>query len=408
MNIFISFLVIAISFNRPQFCPNTTWNPIGITFADNNAIGRKPYGMFVNINNTVYVPNRQNSIINVWLEGNSAPIIYSIINSGLYSIFVTSDEDFYFSYGGGGVNKVILNNATILSTVYFNGACWNIFIDTNNSLYCALSSQHQVIKRSLNSSDNNLSVVAGTGCPGFLPYMLYGPSGIFVDINFNLYVADSDNDRIQLFQPGNLNGTTVAGNGAPGTIELSYPVSVVLDADGYLFIVDCQNNRIVGSGPNGFLCIVGCSGGWGSGSDQLFYPYNMAFDSYGNIYVADTYNSRIQKFYVSGNFCNLSTTTNTMGNITTTLQINSLLTTTPSIGNVALTSNQLNSSEIGPNAVSLFITTNNAIYVVEPSYNSIQVLLADSGNLLGTISGGVCADIDPRSIKPTVGSDRNR
>ncbi|CAM4828503.1 unnamed protein product, partial [Rotaria magnacalcarata] len=247
MNIFISFLVIAISFNRPQFCPNTTWNPIGITFADNNAIGRKPYGMFVNINNTVYVPNRQNSIINVWLEGNSAPIIYSIINSGLYSIFVTSDEDFYFSYGGGGVNKVILNNATILSTVYFNGACWNIFIDTNNSLYCALSSQHQVIKRSLNSSDNNLSVVAGTGCPGFLPYMLYGPSGIFVDINFNLYVADSDNDRIQLFQPGNLNGITVAGNGAPGTIELSYPVSVVLDADGYLFIVDCQNNRIVGS-----------------------------------------------------------------------------------------------------------------------------------------------------------------
>ncbi|CAM2729577.1 unnamed protein product, partial [Rotaria socialis] len=242
--------------------------------------------------------------------------------------------------------------------------------------------------------------------------MLYSPSGIFVDINFNLYVADSDNDRIQLFQPGNLNGTTVAGNGAPGTIELSYPVNVVLDAAGYLFIVDCQNNRIVGSGPNGFLCIVGCSGGWGSRSDQLFYPYSMAFDSYGNIYVADTYNNRIQKFYVSGNFCNLSTTTNTMGNITTTLQINSLLTTTPSIGNVALPSNQLNvslnqprfcalatwspdgitiadSSEIGPNAISLFITTNNTIYVVEPSYNNIQVLLADNGNLLGTISGGV-------------------
>ncbi|CAM4977714.1 unnamed protein product, partial [Rotaria socialis] len=317
-----------------------------------------------------------------------------------------------FFYGGGGVNEVILNNATTLSTVYFNGACWNIFIDTNNSLYCALSSQHQVIKRSLNSSNNNLSVVAGTGCPGFLPYMLYSPSGIFVDINFNLYVADSDNDRIQLFQPGNLNGTTVAGNGAPGTIELSYPVNVVLDAAGYLFIVDCQNNRIVGSGPNGFLCIVGCSGGWGSRSDQLFYPYSMAFDSYGNIYVADTYNNRIQKFYVSGNFCNLSTTTNTMGNITTTLQINSLLTTTPSIGNVALPSNQLNvslnqprfcalatwspdgitiadSSEIGPNAISLFITTNNTIYVVEPSYNNIQVLLADNGNLLGTISGGV-------------------
>jgi tripartite motif-containing protein 71 len=161
---------------------------------------------------------------------------------------------------------------------------------------------HQVIKRSLNSSDNQLTTVAGIDCPGFLFNMLYYPSGIFVDINFNLYVADSGNNRIQLFQSGQLNGTTVAGNTAPGTIALNFPTGIALDADGYLFIVDSDNNRIVGSGPNGFRCVAGCSG-HSSLSNQLYNPQSMAFDSYGNIFVTDTGNGRIQKFLLATNSC---------------------------------------------------------------------------------------------------------
>jgi sugar lactone lactonase YvrE len=133
--------------------------------------------------------------------------------------------------------------------------------------------------------------------------MLYNPQGIYVDINFNLYVADSRNNRIQLFQSGQLNATTIAGNGAPETIMLNNPTDVVLDADGYIFIVDSKNYRIVGSGPNGFRCIVGCSGASGSLSNQLNSPQAMAFDSYGNIFVTDYNNNRIQKFLLATNSC---------------------------------------------------------------------------------------------------------
>ena len=132
---------------------------------------------------------------------------------------------------------------------------------------------------------------------------LIDPHGIYVDINFDLYVADSGNNRIQLFRSGDLNGITLAGNGAPGTITLRYPTAVVLDNDGYLFIVDSGNNRIVGSGLNGFRCLVGCSGTSGSESNQLSWPKSMAFDSYGNMFVADTGNSRIQKFLLNSNSC---------------------------------------------------------------------------------------------------------
>lgn len=100
-----------------------------------------------------------------------------------------------------------------------------------------------------------------------------------------------------------MNATTVAGRQAPETITHRYPTDVVLDVDGYLFIVDSGNNRIVGSGSTGFRCIVGCSGTGGLGSNQLYIPQIMAFDSYGKIYITDCGNNRTQKFLLATNSC---------------------------------------------------------------------------------------------------------
>ena len=127
----------------------------------------------------------------------------------------------------------------------------------------------------------------------------------FVDTNFDLYVADQYNHRIQLFHLGQINGTTVAGNTSPNlTISLYYPRDVILDGNKYLFITDGDNHRIIGSDENGFRCIVACSMSSGSTSNQLNQPRGIAFDSFGNLFVVDTYNNRIQKFCLSTNFCN--------------------------------------------------------------------------------------------------------
>jgi DNA-binding beta-propeller fold protein YncE len=299
------FFLIAVSFNQPKFCPSATWNATGTTFANSTFVGSYPYGIFVNINNTVYVAAGRTSLIKIWFEGNNIPTtinatVYSYMY--IYSLFVTITDDIYININDD-VEKWSLNSGSNFSTLNTGGMCFGLFIDSNNSLYCSLYSLHEVIKRSLNSTDYQTTIVAGSSCPGFLPNKLNYPEGIFVDTNFNLYVADSNNQRIQMFQSGQLNATTAAGNGAPGTITLSYPTDVILDADGYLFIVDSDNQRIIGSGPAGFRCVVGCSGAIGSGSNQLFYPQNMAFDSYGNIFVVDCYNNRIQKFLLVTNSC---------------------------------------------------------------------------------------------------------
>ena len=181
--------------------------------------------------------------------------------------------------------------------------CSGLFVDINNNLYCSQNSLHQVLRKSLNVTSSALTIVAGTGCTGSASHLLAHPRGIFVTQNLDLYVADSSNDRVQLFRSGELNGTTVVGSQASGTIVLNCPTAVVVDADGHLFITDQYNHRIVGSGPYGFRCVAGCSGTSGSGSDSLNNPSSLSFDRDGNIFVADQNNSRIQNFLLLNNIC---------------------------------------------------------------------------------------------------------
>jgi len=167
-----------------------------------------------------------------------------------------------------------------------------------------LAGRHQVITKATNNGTNTYTIVAGTGSAGNALNTLDDPCGIFVDITFDLYVADCGNDRIQLFRSGKITGITVAGNGSSNiTINLNCPTAIVLDADNYLFIVDSRNHRIIRSASNGFQCVAGCSGSSGSASDQLNNPWSLSFDSYGNIFVTDQDNNRIQKFVLSTNSC---------------------------------------------------------------------------------------------------------
>jgi hypothetical protein len=300
-------LILAFSFNQPTFCATATWNQNAITFANNFTIGLLPRTIFVNKNNTVYFAHRHTNQISVWFNDSINPTKIITGNfSTPYSLFVTNNGDIYIDNGGsnGRVDKWISNTNTFVPVMNVNSSCMGLFIDINDSLYCSMNNLHQVVKRWLNDTlMTSNTIVAGTGTQGSAPDELYNPYGIFVDVNFDLYVADGANHRIQLFQSGKLNATTVAGNETKNpTITLRWPNGIVLDAEKYLFIVDNNNHRIVGSGPNGFRCLVGCNG-TGSQSNQLRFPYTLSFDSSGNMFVADEHNHRIQKFLFFENSC---------------------------------------------------------------------------------------------------------
>ncbi|CAF1482411.1 unnamed protein product, partial [Rotaria sordida] len=289
-----------LSFNQPKFCPTPVWNPNGITFANRTTVDEDPVNIFVDTNNTVYITSGQSNKIFVWFNDSIHPTkIISGDFSTPESIFVTNNADIFIANGVSEyrVDKWISNTNTTVTVMNTIEYCLSIFVDINDTLYCSMKEYHQVVKRWLNENLTTTTVVAaGTGFWGSGSNELQHPFGIFVDVNFDLYVADCGNDRIQLFQSGQLNGTTVVGvSSSNPTISLSRPSGIVLDADKYLFIVDSDNHRIIRSGPNGFQCVVGCSER-GSQSNQLLMPKTLSFDSYGNMFVSDVENKRILKY----------------------------------------------------------------------------------------------------------------
>ena len=305
----------ALSFNRPRFCPNASWNPNAMTFANSSTIGNNPRDIFISTNNTVYATSRGIHHAVVWNAGNGVPI--RTISSNLTdprSLFVTTAGDIYVDADGstGRIDKWTWNSTSGIPVMYTCNKCLDIFVDNDDNLYCSMHDGHQVVRISLQNASNALTIVAGTGSAGSASNKLDRPWGIFVDLNFDLYVADHWNHRIQLFRLGQLNAVTVAGNrSANVTITLDRPSGIVLDADGYLFIVNYANHRVVGSGPNGFRCLVGCSGN-GAAPNQLSHPTSLSFDGDGNIFVIDEGNHRIQKFLLSTNSCSECSTMKAM------------------------------------------------------------------------------------------------
>ncbi|CAF0882064.1 unnamed protein product [Adineta steineri] len=371
-----------ISFNQPKFGAYATWDNIGITFANSSTVGTNPYGIFVDTNNTVYVANKANNQIQVWLSGSSIPT--RNITTGVtspYSIFATITGDIYVDngYTNNRVDKWASYGNISSSVMQVQGACYDLFIDVNNTLYCSLYTQNQVAIKSLNGNSSMWIVAAGTECSGSTSNTLNNPRGIFVDINLNLYVADCGNDRVQLFLSGQVTATTVAGSTATGTISLDCPSDVALDGGGYLFIVDSNNNRIIGSGPNGFRCIIACASTSGSASNQLSSPSTFSFDSYGNIFITDQGNSRVQKFYLTTNI--YSTTINQPSFCPSTTWYTNAITFA-------------NSSMVGSIVFGVFVSINNTVYVANQQTNQVVIWYEGSTNPDKILSGSLSTPFD--------------
>jgi sugar lactone lactonase YvrE len=151
------------------------------------------------------------------------------------------------------------------------------------------------------------------------------PSGIGVDGNGNVYVADTNNDTVRKVTPAGV-VTTVAGlagvsgsaNGSGSTARFNLPDGLVSDANGNLFVAD-QNEIIRTVSAAGAVAsfagsVSDAGSSDGAGSAALFYnPTGLALDALGNLYVADSYNDIIRMVAPSGVTTTLAGRVSTQG-----------------------------------------------------------------------------------------------
>ena len=167
-----------------------------------------------------------------------------------------------------------------------------------------------------------IATIAGNGAGGYggdggpaIAASLYQPGAVAVDASGDVFIADTDNGRIREVATNGVI-TTVAGNGYNGyagdlslatNASLNYPSGVAVDAYGNLFIADTDNQRVRKVDTNGIITTVAGNGTNGYAGDSglatnasLFSPASVAVDGLGNLFIADMDNQRVRKVDTHG------------------------------------------------------------------------------------------------------------
>ena len=209
---------------------------------------------------------------------------------------------------------------------------YGVTIDSRGIVYIADSYNHRIRKV---DTDGIITTFAGTGEEGYggdggpaAEAQLNWPTGVAVDDNGNVYIADRNNERIRKVATSGII-TTYAGTGEYGYDDdhenkpateatLNWPTGITLDGDGNLYIADSYNHRIRKVATSGIITTyAGISRSRDEdlsapiddtdiGDDglaieaKLNWPNGVAVDENGNLYIADWNHHRIRKVDTSG------------------------------------------------------------------------------------------------------------
>jgi sugar lactone lactonase YvrE len=236
------------------------------------------------------------------------------IVSGTYSItiapvplIITIAGTGTSGYGGDG------GPATSAPVSYPHG----VAVDGSGNIFIADTNNNRV--REIVKATGTIITVAGTGTRGFsgdggpaTAAWLNGPYGVAVDSSGNLFIGDSNNQRVREVVAATGNIITIAGTGIYGmsgdggpatSAQLFDPSGVAVDASGNLFIGDYGNERIRELvAATGNLITIAGNGTQGYSGDggpataaKLSGPFGVTVDANGNVFFADAYNNRIRE-----------------------------------------------------------------------------------------------------------------
>lgn len=230
----------------------------------------------------------------------------------------------YFSSGGsssGSIRKI--TPAGVVSTVTTDCGAnpldgpTGVAVDSQNNVYIANTNQNEICKLTGSGAG---SVLVSSG--------LQEPRGIAVDGGGNVYVADSFNEVVRKITPAGSMTTLAGGLTTRGNLDavgssarFRRPNGVAVDISGNVYVADEENHtirKITAGGTVTTLAGLGPDFGYadGTGSTAKFYgPSGSVADGQGNLYIVDSYNYVIRKVTPAGVVTTLAGSPGQRGNL---------------------------------------------------------------------------------------------
>jgi uncharacterized protein (TIGR03663 family) len=175
--------------------------------------------------------------------------------------------------------------------------------------YGALPSEEVLVADPYEGKKANLVPENVIGTLGSEPGQFQKPRNLAVAADGTLYVADTENHRIQHIQT---DGTVLhmwgsfadSSKGAAPGGTFYEPWGIALGADGSVYVADTWNHRVQKFSPSGQFLTMWGTFGQAESPTAFWGPRGLAFDSQGRLFVTDTGNKRVVIFDVDGNYIN--------------------------------------------------------------------------------------------------------
>lgn len=170
-----------------------------------------------------------------------------------------------------------------------------VSVDSNGEVLVADTHFYRVL---VYGTDGTLHRQVGDGVQGSTPGRFGYPTDAVRDRRGNYYVAEyGDFDRVQVFDPEGAFIRQWGGHGyEPG--EFLRPRALLIDDRDHLYVADSCNHRIQVFDLEGSL--LHTWGRRGAGLGEFSYPYDLALGPDDSLYVCEYGNSRVQKFSREG------------------------------------------------------------------------------------------------------------
>ena len=261
---------------------------------------------------------------NIFIADSNNGRIRKIATNGIITT-VAGNGTAGFAGDGGPATGAQLNRPTGVAV----DAAGNLYIvDGNNSRIRVVN------------TGGVISTIAGTGVNGFsgdggpaTAAQLFLPSSIAIDAAGNLFITDGG--RVRKIAPDGIINSMAGGgccnnlgDGGPATAAtLNNPSSVALDPSGNIYIADTNNNRVRVVNGAGIINTVVGTGVAGAGPNQVAFPRAVAVDPRGTLYIADSPNAgRIQRLTLFEGSVSISSASGPPGSVVPvalTLNLNS-------------------------------------------------------------------------------------